>query len=43
VADLELLLIHEEPRRIIGTGHISYYGQLYRISDRDMSGEFGQC
>lgn len=31
--DLELLLIHEEPRRVMRTGHISYYGQLYRVPD----------
>ncbi len=29
-----MLLIHEEPRKIIRTGHISYYGQSYRVTDR---------
>jgi hypothetical protein len=32
--DLELLLIHEEPRKVMRTGHISYYGQFYRVPDR---------
>lgn len=32
--DLELLLIHEEPRKVLRTGHISYYGQFYRVPDR---------
>lgn len=32
--DLELLLIHEEPRKVMRTGHISYYGQYYRVPDR---------
>lgn len=32
--DLELLLIHEEPRKVLRTGHISYYGQLYRVPDQ---------
>ena len=31
--DLELLLIHEEPRKVMRTGHISYYGQFYRVPD----------
>lgn len=31
--DLELLLIHEEPRKVTRTGHISYYGQFYRVPD----------
>jgi transposase InsO family protein len=31
--DLELLLVHEEPRKVTRTGHISYYGQLYRVPD----------
>lgn len=30
---LELLLIHEEPRKVSRTGHISYYGQFYRVPD----------
>lgn len=32
--DLELLLIHEEPRKVTRTGHISYYGQFYRVPDK---------
>lgn len=32
--DLELLLVHEEPRKVMRTGHISYYGQFYRVPDR---------
>ena len=32
--DLDLLLIHEEPRKVMRTGHISYYGQFYRVPDR---------
>ena len=32
--DLELLLIHEEPRKVMRTGCISYYGQFYRVPDR---------
>ncbi len=31
--DLELLLIHEESRKVMRTGHISYYGQFYRVPD----------
>jgi transposase InsO family protein len=31
--DLELLLIHEEPRKVMRTGSISYYGQFYRVPD----------
>jgi len=31
--DLELLLIHEEPRKVMRTGYISYYGQFYRVPD----------
>jgi len=31
--DLELLLIHEEPRKGMRTGYITYYGQLYRVPD----------
>ena len=33
-ADLELLLIHEEPRKVMRTGCISYYGQFYRVPDQ---------
>lgn len=32
--DLELLLVHEESRKVTRTGHISYYGQFYRVPDR---------
>lgn len=32
--DLELLLIHEEPRKVMRTGCISYFGQYYRVPDR---------
>ncbi len=32
--DLELLLVHEESRKVMRTGHISYYGQFYRVPDR---------
>jgi transposase InsO family protein len=32
--DLELLLIHEEPRKVMRTGCISYYGQIYRVPDQ---------
>jgi Integrase core domain len=31
--DLELLLIHEESRKVMRTGYISYYGQTYRVPD----------
>lgn len=31
--DLDLLLIHEEPRKVMRTGCISYYGQFYRVPD----------
>lgn len=32
--DLELLLIHEESRKVMRIGHISYYGQYYRVPDQ---------
>jgi hypothetical protein len=32
--DLELLLIHEEPRKVMRTGHIGYDGQFYQVPDR---------
>lgn len=32
--DLELLLIHGESRKVMRTGHISYYGQFYRVPDQ---------
>jgi hypothetical protein len=31
--DLELFLSHEEPRKVMRTGCISYYGQHYRVPD----------
>lgn len=31
--DLELLLVHEEPRKVARTGTISYYGRHYRVPD----------
>lgn len=31
--DLELFLIHEEPRKVMRTGYLSYYGQYYRVPD----------
>ncbi|MCI0410275.1 MAG: helix-turn-helix domain-containing protein [Acidobacteria bacterium] len=30
---LEFLLVHEEPRKVLKTGTISYYGQAYRVPD----------
>ena len=32
--DLELLLIHEESRKVMHTGHIDYYRQFYRVPDQ---------
>lgn len=32
-AELELLLVHEEPRKVARTGTISYYGRHYRVPD----------
>jgi hypothetical protein len=32
-AELELLLVHEEPRKVARTGTISYYGRPYRVPD----------
>jgi hypothetical protein len=32
--DMELLLIHEEPRKVMRSGCISYYGQTYRVPGR---------
>ncbi len=32
-AELELLLVHEEPRKVARTGTISYYGHPYRVPD----------
>lgn len=31
--ELELLRIHEEPRKVLRTGHITYYGQDYPVPD----------
>lgn len=31
--ELELLLVHEEPRKVARTGTISYYGRHYRVPD----------
>ena len=34
--ELELLLIHKEPRKVMRTGYITYYAQLYRVPDAYM-------
>ncbi len=34
--ELELLLVHEEPRKVARTGTISYYGRPYRVPDAYM-------
>ncbi|HCC68777.1 MAG TPA: hypothetical protein DEP99_02715 [Nitrospiraceae bacterium] len=31
--ELEFILIHEEPRKILKTGSITYYGQCYKVPD----------
>lgn len=31
--ELEFILVHEEPRKVLKTGSISYYGQYYRVPD----------
>jgi transposase len=31
---LEFILVHEEPRKVLKTGMISYYGHYYRVPDR---------
>jgi transposase len=31
---LEFILVHEEPRKVLRTGMISYYGHYYRVPDR---------
>ena len=31
--ELEFILVHEEPRKVLKTGAISYYGQYYRVPD----------
>ncbi len=30
---MELFLVHEEPRRVLKTASITYYGQYYRVPD----------
>ncbi|MBI5969012.1 MAG: hypothetical protein HY882_14290 [Deltaproteobacteria bacterium] len=30
----EFILVHEEPRKVLRTGMVSYYGHYYRIPDR---------
>jgi transposase len=32
--ELEFILVHEEPRKVLRTGMISYYGHYYRVPDR---------
>ncbi len=31
--DLDFILVHEEPRRVLKTGAITYYGHYYRVPD----------
>jgi len=31
--ELEFILVHEEPRKVLRTGAISYYGHYYRVPD----------
>lgn len=31
--ELEFILAHEEPRKVLKTGSITYYGQYYRVPD----------
>lgn len=31
--ELEFILVHEEPRKVLRTGTITYYGQHYRVPD----------
>ena len=31
---LEFILVHEESKKVLTTGFISYYGQFYRVSDK---------
>ncbi len=35
---LESILVHREPRKVLKTGTISYYGQAYRVPDAPTSG-----
>ena len=32
--ELEFILVHEESKKVLTTGFISYYGQFYRVSDK---------
>jgi len=31
--ELEFILCHEEPRKVLKTGSVTYYGQHYRVPD----------
>ena len=31
--ELEFILVHEEPRKVLKTGAITYYGQYYKVPD----------
>ena len=31
--ELKFILVHEEPRKVLKTGSIDYYGQYYRVPD----------
>lgn len=31
--ELEFFLVHEEPRRVLKTASITYYGQYYRVPE----------
>jgi hypothetical protein len=31
--ELEFILLHEEPRKVLKTGSITHYGQYYRVPD----------
>jgi transposase len=31
--ELEFILVHEEPRKVLKTGSITYYGQYYKVPD----------
>lgn len=32
--ELEFILVHEESRKVLRTGYVSYYGQFYRVPDK---------
>jgi hypothetical protein len=32
--ELDFILVHEEPRKVLRTGMVSYYGHYYRVLDR---------